>query len=83
MLMGGSKKQIDDTQTMIVVGINRLKEEYDLGKYDQLKEENWRKQTRIWLSVGVSLLSIACKFLGIDSAPLYGLCFNCIIHVVL
>lgn len=83
MLMGGTKKHVDDTQTMIVVGINRLREEYDLGKSDQMKDEHWRKQVRIAVGLGVTAFSIVGSLFGSEAAPFAALFVHCIIHVIL
>lgn len=83
MLMGGTRKHVDDTQTFILVGVNRLQEEYDLGKSDQLKDEHQRKFTRIIISLGVTALSITASFFGIDSALSFGLFLNIIVNLIL
>lgn len=83
MLMGGSRKHVDDTQTMIVVGINRLRDEYDLGKADQMKDEHWRKQVRIMIGLGVTGFSIVGSLLGFETAPFAALFVHCLIHVIL
>ncbi len=83
MLMGGNRKHLDDTQTLIVVGINRLREEYDLGKSDQMKDEHWRKQARIIMGFAFTSLSIIGYLLGFETAPFAALFIHCIIHIVL
>ena len=84
MLMGGtSSKHRDDTQTLILVGVNRLRDEYEMGKLDQLKFENERKFFRIFVGLGVTSLSIIGSFFGIDAAPFYGLFINCVVHLIL
>lgn len=81
--MGSSRKHIDDTQTMIVVGINRLREEYELGKLDQMRDEHWRKQVRIALAGLSTGFGIVGSFFDVDSSPFIALFVNFIIHVVL
>jgi hypothetical protein len=83
MLMGGTRKHVDDTQTFIMVGVNRLQEEYDLGRADQLKDEHDRKFTRIIVCLGVTGLSITASFFEIDSALAYGLLVNGIVTFLL
>ena len=83
MLMGSSKKHLDDTQTMIVVGINRLREEYDLGKVDQMRDEHWRKQVRIVVAGVVTSLGLLGSLLGIEGSPYVALFVNFLVHVVL
>lgn len=83
MLMGSTKKHVDDTQTMIVVGVNRLREEYELGKADQLRDEHWRKQLRICFGLGLSACCLLGSALGIDTAIYASIIFNCMVHVVL
>lgn len=83
MLMGGTKKHVDDTQTFIMVGVDRLREEYELGKTDQMKDEHWRKQLRISLGIGVSLMGLIGSFCGIGTMPLAALFIHCLVHVIL
>lgn len=83
MLMGSSRKHVDDTQTMIVVGVNRLREEYELGKSDQMRDEHWRKQLRIAVGVGVSGFGIIGAIAGIENSPLVALFINLMVHVIL
>jgi hypothetical protein len=83
MLMGSSKKHLDDTQTMIVVGINRLREEYDLGKADQMKDEHWRKQVRIAIAGGVTGLGLLGSLFGVEGSPYVALFINFLVHVAL
>lgn len=83
MLMGTSRKHVDDTQTMIVVGVDRLREEYEAGRSDQMKDEHWRKQFRIAIGVGVSGFGIIGTIAGADSAPFVALFINLIVHVLL
>lgn len=81
--MGGSKRHIDDTQTLIVIGVNRLREEYELGKVDQMRDEHWRKQLRIGLGVGISGFGIVGSLFNVESAPLVALFVNLVFHVLL
>lgn len=83
MLMGGTKKHVDDTQTMIVVGIDRLREEYELGKIDQMRDEHWRKQLRIFIGLGVTSAGLIGSFFGFETLPLAALFIHCLVHVVL
>lgn len=83
MLMGSSKRNLDDTQTMIVVGVNRLREEYEAGRSDQMKDEHWRKQFRIAVGVGVSGIGVIGSIAGVNSAPFIALFINLIVHVML
>jgi len=83
MLMGGTRRHVDDTQTLIVVGVNRLKEEYELGKSDQIKNEHERKFTRVIISLGVTALSVIASFFGVDSALSYGLFVNSVVNLLL
>jgi len=83
MLMGSSKRNLDDTQTMIVVGVNQLREEYEAGRSDQMKDEHWRKQFRIVVGVGVSGIGIIGSIAGVNSAPFIALFINLIVHVML
>lgn len=83
MLIGSSRKRLNETQTPIVVGINRLLAEYNLGKADQMKDEHWRKQLRIMLSFGVTIFSVIAVLFGFDFVPFAGLFIHCIIHVIL
>lgn len=83
MLMGGTKKHVDDTQTFIMVGVNRLREEYELGKSDQMKDEHWRKQLRISLGIGVSSVGLIGAFFGVETMPLTALFVHCLVHIVL
>lgn len=83
MLMGSSKKHVDDTQTMIVVGVGRLREEYELGKADQMKDEHWRKQVRIAIAGGVTAVGLIGPLFDIDSLPFTALFINFLVHVVL
>jgi len=83
MLMGSSRRDLNDAQTMIVVGVNRLREEYEAGRCDQMIEEHWRKKFRIAVGVGVSGLGILGAIAGINSAPFVALFINLLVHVVL
>ena len=83
MLMGSSKRNLDDTQTLIVIGVNRLREEYEAGRSDQMRDEHWRKQLRIAIGVGVSGLGIVGSIAGIEGAPLAALFVNLLVHVIL
>lgn len=74
---------MDDTQTMIVVGINRLREEYESGRRDQMIDEHWRKQLRIAVGVGVSGFGIVGSLFNMESAPFIALFVNFIVHVLL
>jgi len=83
MLMGSTKKHVDDTQTMIVVGVDRLREEYELGKSDQMKDEHWRKQVRIMVGLGITAFSIVGFLLGSETAPFAALFIHCLVHIIL
>lgn len=83
MLMGSSKKDLDDTQTMIVVGVNRLRDEYELGKIDQMRDEHWRKQVRIIVAGVATSLGLLGSLLGIEGSPYAALFVNFLVHVVL
>lgn len=83
MLMGGTKKHVDDTQTMIVVGVDRLREEYELGKNEQMRDEHWRKQARIMIGLGVTGFSIVGSLLGSETAPFAALFVHCLVHIIL
>jgi len=83
MLMGSSRRHVDDTQTLIVVGVNRLREEYELGKSDQMKDEHWRKQLRIAIGVGVSGFGIFGSLMNFESAPFAALFINLMVHILL
>lgn len=83
MLMGTTRKHVDDTQTMIVVGVDRLREEYELGRTDQMIDEHWRKQLRIAIGAGVSGFGIVGALSDFNSAPFVALFVNLIVHVVL
>ena len=82
-LARGTSRHIDDTQTLIAVGVNRLREEHEAGKIEQMKAEHWRKQLRIMLGFGFTAFSIVCFLLGSESVPFVALFLHCIIHVVL
>lgn len=84
MLSGGTvSKHRDDIQTMILVGIDRLQEEYEHGKIDQLKEEHERKLVRIFFGLGFTCVSLLGAIVGIESSLLLGLALNCVVHVIL
>lgn len=83
MLMGGSRRNIDDTRTLIVVDIDRLREEYEKGKSDQMLDEHWRKQLRIAIGLGASGAGLIASIFEVDSAPFIALFINCIAHVLL
>lgn len=83
MLIGSSRKHVDDTQTMIVVGVNRLREEYEMGKIDQMRDEHWRKQLRIAIGVGISGFGIVGALADVNAAPFVALFINLIVHVLL
>lgn len=83
MLMGGSKRHIDDTRTLIVVDVDRLKEEYERGVRDQLFDEHWRKQLRIAIGLGASGVGLLATIFGVNSAPFIALFINCLVHVLL
>jgi len=81
--MGTTRKHVDDTQTLIVVGVNRLREEYETGRSDQMKDEHWRKQVRISLAGLSTSFGLVGSFFDVDSSPFIALFVNFIIHVVL
>lgn len=83
MLMGGSRRNIDDTRTLIVIDVDRLREEYDRGKRDQMFDEHWRKQLRIAIGFGVTGVALLATAFDFTTAPLAALFVNCIAHVIL
>ena len=81
--MGSTKKHVDDTQTMIVVGVSRLREEYELGVKDQMSDEHWRKQFRITIAGVVTGLGLTGSLFGVDGSSYIALFVNFLVHVVL
>lgn len=58
--------------TLIAVHPARLKEEYDLGRSDQLKDEHERKLVRIYGSLGITGIFLIAIMMGASPGILSG-----------
>ena len=83
MLMGGSSRHLDDTRTLIVIDVDRLKEEYVKGQRDQMLDEHWRKQIRIGVGVAISGIGLVAAVFNAPAITYATLFLNCIVHVLL
>lgn len=80
-----SLRSRQDTVTLIAVPPKRLQDEYNLGRSDQQHDEHYRKQLRISLGIGSTLLVIVSAAAGFQTTPLLlaSLLFQCTLHVIL
>ena len=80
-----SLKSPYETTTLVAVPPRRLQDEYNSGRSDQQHDEHARKQIRIALGFGATLLTIVTALVGFQSSPvLWGaILFHCALHVIL
>lgn len=72
------------SSTLIAVHPNRLQEEYEHGRADQLKEEHSKKLTRIWMSLGVTSMILTSVFFGASTSILFlALIIQTLLHIFL
>lgn len=72
-------------ETLIVVPVSRLEEEYQAGKEDQQADEHWRKNARIATGFGLTMLPIlgVVAEWGGGALPYIALLLHFFVHVVL
>jgi hypothetical protein len=70
---------------LIAVPIKRLQDEFDAGVKYQQADEHWRKQLRIFGSLGSTAVALLLNILGVGEtfAPYFALLVNCFLHVML
>ena len=80
-----SLKSPYETATLVAVSPKRLQAEYDSGRSDQQHDEHSRKQIRIALGFGVTLLTIVTALVGFQSSPVLwvAMLFHCALHVIM
>ena len=70
--------------TLIAVRPTRLREEYEIGRSDQLADEHGRKLIRIYASAGIILTSMVLLLLGTSPIILYpSLLLQFLLHITL
>ena len=66
------KNVVYDCIDLVAVPASRLKEEYELGKLDQLKHQHTQKLIRIHGAAGIIGLFLACVLMGASPIILFG-----------
>lgn len=72
-------------ETLIVVPVSRLEEEYKAGKDDQMADDHWRKNARIATGFVLTMLPIlgVVTEWGGGTLPYIALMLHFFVHVVL
>lgn len=83
--LNGLESPIPTSNTLIAVPIKRLQDEFDAGVKYQQADEHWRKQLRIFGSLGSTAVALLLNILGVGEtfAPYFALLVNCFLHVML
>ena len=84
-LLQPDEDESPESKTLVAVPIERLRAEYDAGVRFQQADEHWRKQMRVFGSLGSTALMLILNVLGFggDAAPYLALLINCFLHVLL
>jgi hypothetical protein len=84
-VLNSIESPIPTSNTLIAIPVTRLQDEFNSGVKYQQADEHWRKQVRIFGSLGSTALMLILNVLGYggDASPYLALLINCFLHVML
>lgn len=73
------------TETLIVVPVSRLTEEYEAGREHAVADEHWRKNVRLATAFGLTMLPLLTAETNVagGTLPYIALMLHFLVHVVL